>query len=67
MARHWADSDHDSRLEKSLDDSQKARVCYPMLEKPNQVVVTHMVKEAFYVGLYHPLGVLVRNDFSHPP
>jgi hypothetical protein len=36
-----------------------------MLKKPNQMFMTNMIKEAFNVRLYHPLGSLIRNDISY--
>jgi hypothetical protein len=55
---------HHPRLEKTLNDPQQAGICYPMLKKSNQVVMTDMIKEAFNIGLYHPLDSLIRDDLG---
>jgi hypothetical protein len=48
-----------------MNDSQQAGICYPMLKKPNQVIMTHMIKEAFNIRLYHPLSSLIRDDLGY--
>ena len=47
-----------------MNDPQQAWICYPMLKKPNQVFMTNMIKEAFDISLYHPLGSLIRDHFG---
>jgi hypothetical protein len=47
-----------------MNDPQQAGICYPMLKKPNQVIMTNMIKEAFNIRLYHPLDSLIRDDLG---
>jgi hypothetical protein len=48
-----------------MNDPQQARIRYAMLKKPNQVIMTNMIKEAFNIRLYHPLGSLIRDDLGN--
>ncbi len=49
-----------------MDDPHETRIGNPVPDETQEVLVADDIEEGFNVGLNHPLGTLVGDDFRDP-